>query len=49
MKIPIYGRDKLNGNMPDKILILAWNYAKEIKKNNKDLNTEFISIKDLEK
>jgi len=31
------------------ILVLAWNYFNEIKKNNHDLSNEFINIKDLEK
>ena len=30
------------------ILVLAWNFYNEIKKNNLDLSTKFISIKDLE-
>ena len=31
------------------ILVLAWNFFEDIKKNNKDLNTKFLNIKDLEK
>jgi len=30
------------------VLVLAWNFFEEIKKNNKDLSSKFISIKDLE-
>ena len=30
------------------ILVLAWNFFNEIKKNNKDLSNNFINIKDLE-
>ena len=30
------------------VLVLAWNFLEEIKKNNKDLSSKFISIKDLE-
>ncbi len=33
-----------NNNM----LVLAWNFFKDIKKNNKDLSDNFINIKDLE-
>ena len=31
------------------IIVLAWNFFDEIKKNNKDLSDNFISIKHLEK
>ena len=31
------------------VLVLAWNFFDEIKKNNKDLSKDFINIKDLEK
>ena len=31
------------------IIVLAWNFFKEIKKNNSDLKNRFINIKDLEK
>ena len=30
------------------ILVLAWNFFKEIKKNNSNLSTKFVSIKELE-
>ena len=30
------------------ILVLAWNFFDEIKKNNKDLSNNFINIKELE-
>ena len=30
------------------ILVLAWNFFEEIKKNNKDLSNNFINIKELE-
>jgi nucleoside-diphosphate-sugar epimerase/2-polyprenyl-3-methyl-5-hydroxy-6-metoxy-1,4-benzoquinol methylase len=39
-------------NLKDKnalILVLAWNFFNEIKKNNSDLSNKFINIKDLEK
>ena len=31
------------------ILVLAWNFFKDIKKNNSSLSKNFISVKDLEK
>ena len=48
MKIPIVSKRKLKNN-PDCLLVLAWNFFEEIKKNNKDLSKNVISIKDLEK
>jgi len=48
VKIPIYSKKKaLKKNSP--ILVLAWNFYDEIKKNNSELSNNFISIKDLEK
>ena len=48
--IPIKPKTEINGtNM--KVIILAWNFADEIKKHNKDLidsGIEFINIKDLQ-
>jgi len=48
VKIPIYSKKKILKNNPT-ILVLAWNFYEDIKNNNKDLNLEFINIKDLEK
>jgi hypothetical protein len=51
VKIPIYSKDHLKENKPDIIVIMAWNFAQEIKKNNQDLidsGIRFISIKELE-
>ena len=48
MKIPIISKYKLKGK-PDHLLVLAWNFFEEIKRNNKDLAKNFISIKNLEK
>jgi hypothetical protein len=31
------------------ILVLAWNFYSEIKKNNSNLSNNFVNIKDLEK
>jgi len=47
MKIPIISKKNLKGK-PDYLLVLAWNFFDEIKKNNSDLAHKFISIKDLE-
>ena len=40
-------RDNLK-EKPDCLLVLAWNFFDEIKKNNSDLANKLISIKDLE-
>ena len=47
VKIPI----KNKSNIKDKkntLLVLAWNFYNDIKKNNKNLSNNFINIKDLE-
>ena len=36
-------------NKNNTILVLAWNFFEEIKKNNKEISNNFINIKDLEK
>ena len=41
----------LNEKLPDVIVVMAWNFIKEIKESNKDLidkGVKFISIKDLQ-
>jgi nucleoside-diphosphate-sugar epimerase/SAM-dependent methyltransferase/quercetin dioxygenase-like cupin family protein len=51
VRIPIYSKDKLNEKLPDVIIVMAWNFVEEIKKNNQDLidkGVKFISIKDLQ-
>ena len=48
VKIPIKSKKKLT-NKNHTILVLAWNFFDEIKKNNKSLSKKFISIKELEK
>jgi nucleoside-diphosphate-sugar epimerase/dTDP-4-dehydrorhamnose 3,5-epimerase-like enzyme/2-polyprenyl-3-methyl-5-hydroxy-6-metoxy-1,4-benzoquinol methylase len=50
-KIPIYSKDKLNEKLPDIIIVMAWNFFDDIKKNNQELidkGVKFISIKDLQ-
>jgi nucleoside-diphosphate-sugar epimerase/SAM-dependent methyltransferase/quercetin dioxygenase-like cupin family protein len=50
VRIPIYSREKLNENLPDVIIVMAWNFFDEIKSNNQDLidkGVRFISIKEL--
>ena len=39
-------RMKTNNNT---LLVLAWNFYNDIKKNNSELSNNFINIKDLEK
>ena len=36
-------------NKENLILVLAWNFYDEIKKNNNSLSNNFVNIKDLEK
>ena len=51
VRIPIYSREKLNEGLPDIIIVMAWNFIKEIKESNQDLidrGVKFISIKDLQ-
>jgi nucleoside-diphosphate-sugar epimerase/quercetin dioxygenase-like cupin family protein/SAM-dependent methyltransferase len=50
VNIPIKERGYLLNNLPDLIIVLAWNFFKEIKEKNHDLEKKgvrFISIKDL--
>ena len=47
MKIPIVSKTSLK-EKTDCLLVLAWNFFDEIKKNNNNLANKFISIKDLE-
>jgi hypothetical protein len=46
VKIPIKRKNNVNKN--DCVLVLAWNFFEEIKKNNKNISLNFINIKDLE-
>ena len=45
-KIPIYSKNKII-NKNSTILVLAWNFYEDIKKNNKKLSDNFINIKSL--
>jgi len=47
VKIPIKSKKSIN-KKDALILVLAWNFYKEIKKNNSNLSDNFINIKDLE-
>jgi len=50
MKIPIMSKTHALKNPPDYILVLAWNFLEDIKKNNADLvekGCKFITLKDL--
>ena len=47
VKIPIYSKDKISKKKP-LILVLAWNFYDEIKKNNPEIGKKFINIKSLE-
>ncbi len=48
VKIPIKSK-KFVKNNKNTMLVLAWNFFKEIKKNNQSLSEEFLDIKELEK
>ena len=47
VNIPIFSKRKIGKTKPT-ILVLAWNFFDEIKKNNSDLTNKFINIKSLE-
>ena len=46
VKIPIISKKKLKTN-PKCVLVLAWNFFNEIKKNNQNLSKNFVSISEL--
>jgi hypothetical protein len=49
--IPIYSKEKLKEKLPDVIIVMAWNFFEDIKRNNLDLvdkGIRFISIKELQ-
>ena len=47
VNIPIFSKRKIGKTKPT-ILVLAWNFFDEIKKNNSNLTNKFINIKSLE-
>ena len=47
VKIPIYSKDRITKIKP-LVLVLAWNFYDEIKKNNSKIAKKFINIKSLE-
>jgi len=52
VNIPIKNKKYCLENLPDIIIVLAWNFFEEIKNNNKELiekGVKFINIKDLQK
>jgi len=48
VRIPIRAKKYIR-NQPDYLLVLAWNFFEDIKKNNQNLCKNIINIKDLEK
>jgi len=48
VNIEIKSKSKINGKI-DNLLVLAWNFFDDIKKNNRNLAKNTLSIKDLEK
>ena len=47
VKIPIKKKTEIK-NKENPIVVLAWNFFQDIKKNNKELSNKFINIKDLQ-
>ena len=47
VKIPIKKKSEIK-NKKNTIVVLAWNFFKDIKKNNSELSDKFVNIKDLE-
>ena len=47
VKIPIFSKQKISKRKP-LVLVLAWNFYKEIKKNNSKIAKQFVNIKSLE-
>ena len=47
VKIPIKKKSEIK-NKKNTIVVLAWNFFKDIQKNNSELSDKFINIKDLE-
>ena len=47
VKIPIKNKSRIK-NKKNVLLVLAWNFFKDIKKNNSNLSNHFVNIKELE-
>ena len=47
VNIPIQSKSKVKNN-DNTLIVLAWNFFKDIKKNNLSLSNNIINIKDLE-
>ncbi len=47
VNIPIQSKSKIKNN-DNTLIVLAWNFFKDIKKNNISLSNNIINIKDLE-
>ena len=47
VKIPIKHKSQIK-NKKNTLLVLAWNFYQDIKKNNLELSDNFINIKELE-
>ena len=47
VKIPIFSKQKISKRQP-LVLVLAWNFYKEIKKDNSKIAKQFVNIKSLE-
>ena len=47
VNIPIISKENLKVEKPT-VLVLAWNFFEEIKRNNSDISNKFINIKSLE-
>ena len=47
VNIPIKNKSKIK-DKKNILLVLAWNFYNDIKKNNKDLSDNFVNIKELE-
>ena len=50
MKIPIVSKESVMADLPEYILVLAWNFLDDIKKNNSDLvkaGCKFVTLRDL--
>ena len=47
VRIPIISKDKIT-RKPSCVIVLAWNFFEDIKKNNSSIAQKFVNIKDLE-